>query len=84
MIPVWGWSPEQAWISTFGFCGTTQPRWLDCKHLPALVSLNHSCPLTSELASILNHPLLNALVMLQKKYLVQLLQIFPLSLLAPY
>lgn len=56
---------------------------LDCKHLPAVISLNHACPLTSELASNLNHPLLNAPVMLQKNYLVQLLQIFQLPLLAP-
>lgn len=47
------------------------------------MNLNHACPLTPELVSNLNHPLLNAPVMLQKKYLVQLLQIFQLALLAP-
>lgn len=84
MIPEWGWSSEQAWIGTFGFCGTTRLHGLDSKDLPALISLNLACPLTSELASNLNHPLLNALVRLQKKYLVQILQIFLLSFLASY
>lgn len=56
---------------------------LDCKHLPAVISLNHACPLTSELASNLNHPFLSAPVMLQEKYLVQLLQIVQLPLLVP-